>query len=50
MKMCTLLIICVDTGAVLCLNMESMEYKSVVNALLRLQLTMGRIDQVSVKQ
>ena len=43
-----LLIRCIDTGAVLCLIMESMETSSEVNALLRLQLRMGRIHKVSV--
>ena len=47
-KVWSVLIRCVDTGAVLCLIMESMETKSIVNALLRLQLRMGRIDKVSV--
>ena len=48
MKVWLLLIRCVDTGTVLYLIMESMESKSVVNAHLRLQLKMGRIDRVSV--
>ena len=47
-KVWPLLIRCVDTGAVLCLIMESIGIRSVVNALLRLQLIMGRIDKVSM--
>ena len=45
-KLWPLLICCVDTDAVLCMMMEYMETKSVVNALLRLQLRMGKIEKV----
>ena len=41
---------CLDTGAVLCLLMESMETKSVVNSLLRLQLRVGRIEKICMDQ
>ena len=47
-KVWPLLVRCMDMGAGLCLIMESMESRSVVNALLRLQLWMDRIDRVSM--
>ena len=47
-KLWPLFIFCVDTGAVLCMMMESMKTKSVVNALFRLQLKMGKIEKVSM--
>ena len=37
---------CFDTGAVMCLLVDFMETKSVANALLRVQLRVGRIDKV----
>ena len=39
---------CLDKGAVLCLLMETMETKSICNALLRFQLRVGCIDKVSM--
>ena len=44
-KVWLLLIRYMDTGAVLCQIMESMETRSVMNALLRLQLRMGKSDK-----
>ena len=49
-KASPLLALCLDTGAVLCLLMESMETKSVVNALLRFQLRVGRIEKICMDQ
>ena len=43
-----LLIRSIDTGAVNCLLMESMQNKSVICALIRLQLRMGRIKKVAM--
>ena len=47
-KLWPLLVRCVDTGGVNCLMMESMQSKSVVGALVRLQFRMGRIKKVSM--
>ena len=43
-----LLVRCVDTGSVNCLMMKTMQSKSVVWALVRLQFRMGRIKKVSM--
>ena len=37
---------CLDTGAGMCVLMDSMEAKSVANALLRIQLKVRRIEKV----
>ena len=47
-KLYPLLIRCINTGAVNCLLMESMQSKSVIGALIRLQLRMGRIKKVAM--
>ena len=47
-KLGPFLIGCIVIGAVLCMMMESMETKSVVNALVRLQLKMGKNEKVSM--
>ena len=47
-KLWPLLIRCVDTGSVSCLMIESMQSKSVVSSLIRLQFRMGRIKKVSI--
>ena len=41
---------CLDTGAVICLLMESMKTKSVLNALLQLQLLVGQIERLFMDQ
>ena len=47
-KLWPLLVRCIDTGGVNCLMMESMQSKSVIGALVRLQFRMGRIKKVAM--
>ena len=46
-KVYPLIIRCLDTGAVAGVMMDSMESKSVINALLRIQMRFGKMSRIA---
>jgi len=49
-KVYPLIIRCLDTGAVAGVMMDSMESKSVINALLRAQMRFGKMTRIAEDQ